>query len=194
MSGHERSGWRDMRLSQRHREWGVDVPANDIDFNLIEYDLKVARALVDYKHELAAWPVSRSDANMAALVDLGDRRCRSCGNAERSLPVFACRYGDDLTWFEPDPFNEVAAQFIPTRVRMTEFEWVALLYKMRGRDLPTSTVATLRSNPVVIDAFSCRSRHPFEPVVCTRTTGHEGPHKWNPDAPGGLVWPQEWAA
>ena len=31
----ERTGWRDEKLSQRHRMWGWDCPAVDIDFLLL---------------------------------------------------------------------------------------------------------------------------------------------------------------
>lgn len=34
----ERNGWRDERISKRHRQWGRDCPAVDIDFLMLEYD------------------------------------------------------------------------------------------------------------------------------------------------------------
>jgi hypothetical protein len=48
----ERSGWRDLELSQRHRAWGFDVPAVDIDY-FLAYDNGKAVALIEYKHERA---------------------------------------------------------------------------------------------------------------------------------------------
>lgn len=38
MSSHERTGWRDMAISQRHRLYGYDCPMFDIDFMCVEYD------------------------------------------------------------------------------------------------------------------------------------------------------------
>jgi hypothetical protein len=32
MTQHERSGWRDLRRPERHRRWGWDLPAEDLDF------------------------------------------------------------------------------------------------------------------------------------------------------------------
>jgi hypothetical protein len=42
----ERSGWRDLELSGRHRRWGWDCPAVDLDFLFLEYDKGKAVALV----------------------------------------------------------------------------------------------------------------------------------------------------
>ena len=44
----ERTGWRDEALSKRHRDWGWDCPAIDIDFLMIEYDKGKSVALVEY--------------------------------------------------------------------------------------------------------------------------------------------------
>lgn len=40
MSLMERTGWRDERLSRRHREWGFDCPMVDCDFIAVEFDHK----------------------------------------------------------------------------------------------------------------------------------------------------------
>lgn len=50
MSAYERSGWRDMELSGRHRIWGFNCPAVDLDFLMVEYNLGIAIAVVEYKH------------------------------------------------------------------------------------------------------------------------------------------------
>ena len=78
----ERTGWRDLRLSQRHRRWGWDCPAVDLDFLFLEYDRGKAVALVEYKHEQAA-PQYASHPTYQAMIDLGNRA---------SVPVFAARY------------------------------------------------------------------------------------------------------
>ena len=53
----ERTGWRDERISQRHRLWGVECQAIDLDFLLVEYrseydDIRPV-AIIEYKHECA---------------------------------------------------------------------------------------------------------------------------------------------
>lgn len=119
----ERTGWRDEALSQRHRTWGWNCPAVDIDFLMVEYDCGKASALVEYKHERAA-PQYASHPSYRTLVDLGDRA---------RLPIFACRYSDDFTSWRVTPLNDLAKSFCPERRDMTEAQWVALLYKTRGR-------------------------------------------------------------
>ncbi len=94
----ERSGWRDEAISRRHREWGFDVPAVDVDFLLCEYDRATPRALIDYKHERAA-PTEMTSANMTALRRLAEDR-------DYELPAFVVRYTDDLAWYTVVPVND----------------------------------------------------------------------------------------
>jgi hypothetical protein len=122
----ERTGWRDMRLSERHRHWGWDCPAVDLDFLFLEYDKGQPVALVEYKHERAA-PQWASHPTYQAIINLGNRA---------QLPVFAVRYADDFSWWRVVPLNEQAKQWLSERQEMTEKEWVTLLYRMRGYDLP----------------------------------------------------------
>ena len=122
----ERSGWRDARLSARHRQWGFHVPAADIDFLLAEYDAGEPRALVEYKHERAAL-VSAKSANLHVLSRLADRA---------ALPAFVVRYGDDLSWFRVRALNERARDMLPETQDMTEDEYVEFLYLVRGRIPP----------------------------------------------------------
>lgn len=128
----ERSGWRDLTLSQRHREWGWDCPAVDLDFLLLEYDKGKASALVEYKHEDAA-PVRMVHPTMRALQDLSDRA---------GLPALVVRYADDFSLFRVTPLNELAREWVSERTTMTEQEYVALLYRIRGRELPPDIIST----------------------------------------------------
>jgi hypothetical protein len=122
----ERTGWRDLSLSQRHRRWGWDCPAVDLDFLFLEYDNGKAVALVEYKHEQAA-PQFRTHPTYQAMIDLGNRA---------GVPVFGVRYASDFSWWRVCPLNEHAKQWLATRTRMTEHEWVTLLYTIRGRTVP----------------------------------------------------------
>jgi len=122
----ERTGWRDLRLSQRHRRWGWDCPAVDLDFLFLEYDAGKAVALVEYKHEQAAqqWP---SHPTYLAMRDLGTRA---------GVPVFGVRYADDFSWWRVVPLNGDAKHWLPVPRKMTERGWVTFLYRLRGRSLP----------------------------------------------------------
>jgi len=124
----ERTGWRDERISRKHREWGWDCPAIDIDFLMLEYDLGKAIALVEYKHEKAA-PVQFKHPSYRALKDLSDRA---------SIPAFVVRYADDFSWWEATALNSLGEKWLPKPKKMAEKEWVAFLYQLRGQRSPTS--------------------------------------------------------
>ena len=133
----ERTGWRDLRLSERHRRWGWDCPAVDLDFLFLEYDKGKAVALVEYKHELALVQHS-THPTYQAMIDLGNRA---------SIPVFGVRYADDFTWWRVTPLNSWAKTFCEevglsqSATTMTEEEWVTFLYHIRGYELPDSVFA-----------------------------------------------------
>lgn len=132
----ERTGWRDQALSARHRSWGWNLPITDIDFLVVEYDNGKVTALVEYKHE-SARPADPKGASYRALVDLGDRA---------GVAVIGCRYASDFSWFRVAALNDYAKQWIPVRSQMTEHEWVALLYELRGRRMPDSLFPLIDPN------------------------------------------------
>lgn len=122
----ERTYWRDGHLSQRHRMWGLAVPAVDVDFLLIEYDRGRPSAIIEYKgeHAPAQFP---SHPSYLALSNLGDRA---------DLPVFAVRYAQNFSWWKITPLNKVAKLLVPERVEMSEREFVTWLYNIRGLKPP----------------------------------------------------------
>ena len=122
----ERTGWRDLSLSQRHRKWGWDCPAVDLDFLFLEYDKGKAVAIVEYKHERAKDQYA-SHPTYQAMIDLGTRA---------GVPVIAVRYADDFAWWKAIPLNAKAKEWLPERQEMTEREWVTFLYNLRGYDPP----------------------------------------------------------
>lgn len=122
----ERTGWRDQRMSERHRHWGWNCPAVDIDFLLCDYDKGKSVALIEYKHE-SAKKQDLKNASYRALIDLGNRA---------RLPVFFCRYKHDFTLFRVIPLNTKAKEWIARGKDMSEREYVTLLYAMRGYGLP----------------------------------------------------------
>ena len=122
----ERTGWRDERISNRHRMWGWDCPAVDIDFLLMEYDCGLPSALVEFKHEKAA-PIRLGHPSIRALNVLSSRAL---------IPLFLVRYADDFSWYYVTPGNDKALEFVPEATHMTEPEWIKLLYCCRGRDVP----------------------------------------------------------
>lgn len=122
----ERTGWRDEALSRRHRRWGWDCPAVDLDFLFLEYDHGKASAIVEYKNEHAQ-PQYASHPTYQAMIDLGNRA---------NIPVIACRYADDFSSWKVVPLNAEAMKYIPERTTLSEHQWVELLYKIRGYSVP----------------------------------------------------------
>lgn len=129
----ERSGWRDEGLSRRHRMWGWDCPAVDIDFLLLEYDSGKAVALIEYKHENAA-PQFANHPTYRALIDLGNRA---------QIPVLACRYAADFSKFTVTALNKVALKFVPSKAEMNKSDYIRLLYKIRGREVSQEILENL---------------------------------------------------
>ena len=127
----ERTGWRDLSLSKRHRRWGWDCPAVDLDFLFLEYDRGKAVALVEYKHEKAP-PQFRTHPTYQAMIDLGNRA---------GAPVFGVRYAEDWSWWQVTPLNDLAKQWAPRQIKVTEREWVTLLYRIRGYEVPEDLFA-----------------------------------------------------
>ena len=128
----ERTGWRDLGLSERHREWGWDCPALDIDFLMLEYDNGSPVALIEYKHEYA--PKQKiKHPSIKALIRLGTAY-RNEGQS--GIPVFGVRYSDSYSWFKVTPLNVVAGVHLKVATEFTEQEYVEFLYKIRGRKMP----------------------------------------------------------
>jgi len=122
----ERSGWRDLSLNERHRKWGWDCPAVDLDFLFLEYDKGQPVAIVEYKHEKASLQYA-SHPTYQAMINLGTRA---------NIPVFAVRYSNDFSSWNVIPLNEISKTKVPERTCMTEREWVTFLYKLRGYSPP----------------------------------------------------------
>ena len=131
----ERTGWRDQQLSERHRRWGFDCPAVDIDFLLLEYDKGKPIALIEYKHELKQ-TFSMGHPTFHAVMTLADRA---------NIPFFAVRYKHDLSKFKVCTGNIIAENYLPEgEAIFTEQKWVKFLYKLRGYDCPQSILDGLK--------------------------------------------------
>lgn len=134
MTAYERSGWRDGELSLRHRLWGDDVPAVDVDFLLIEYDRGAPVAVIDYKHHKK----KRSDIRLR-----GDSNHQALGSLHNSngaqIPFYICRYWPGTWAVEAIAVNEAAIRRAPALrdwFEMTESQWVTGLYRLRNRIIP----------------------------------------------------------
>ncbi len=145
----ERSGWRDdVRLKERHEMYGNNCPACDIDHVLIEYDQKIPRALIEYKHEFAP----KTPLTKASLVAL-----RNLAN-DANLPAYIVRYADNFDWFKVLPINRAGRSKMARALdlpifdldeelkeprNLTECEYVQLLYGLRDRPVPSGLIENL---------------------------------------------------
>ncbi len=121
----ERTGFRDEALSRRHRLWGFNCPATDVDLLMVEYDHGRPMALVEYKE------YSAREAEPNAIKAL----CLLANNSR--IPFFVVRYLRDLSRFRSFAQNDFARGFLPTDGEaLTELEFVTLLYRLRGRRVP----------------------------------------------------------
>ena len=131
MSQYERTRFRDLALNDRHRLWGRDCPATDVD-DFLEYNHGKSAGLVEYKHERAQ---ATGDYNRMAFIDLANRA---------TLPAFEARYTEDFARWTITPLNASASLYLPPNMVMTETGWVRLLYRLRGYDdVPASVLRVL---------------------------------------------------
>ena len=135
----EFTGHRDLGLSRRHRLWGFDVPATDVD-QFIEYDHGKAVAIIEYKAETA--PIlnpTAFNANIAVLQDVGNRA---------GLLVFGVKYKRDFSMFVVTALNARAREWVPKSTACTERDYVRLLYEIRGRTMPADMFPAAPQQPL----------------------------------------------
>lgn len=122
MTAHERTGWRDEELSGRHRKWGFNCPAVDLDFLMVEYNLGSPVGLVEYKHFRAQTPDLKHPTYRAIkqLAELAD------------LPFLIAFYWPDCWAFRVTPVNARAQMVYSGNGLLTEQRFVESLYHLRG--------------------------------------------------------------
>lgn len=141
MSAHERTGWRDTDLSNRHRLWGKNVPATDIDF--VEYDNSAPKSIFEWKHEGSQF--LRDDTTTTVKRIIADK----CG-----IPFFMVVRDSMMTCFYVHAKNIFARNFlenygIKESIYKIEGEdnFVCFLYNTRGREAPDAILSYIRNNP-----------------------------------------------
>jgi len=126
----DRTEWRDREISLRHRQWGADCPAVDLDLLLVEYNVGRPVALIEYKHFKAREPIM-THPTYRALSELATTSC---------LPFLVAFYWPNNWAFRIYPVNEYAKRHYEDCENMTEHEYVARLYKLRRLKL-TETIS-----------------------------------------------------
>lgn len=137
----ERSGWRDEKISQRHREWGFNCPLTDIDFLVVEYYYSQPKAIVEYKHEHAK--IDFTKLTSIGMAPQSYKAIEHLANAA-NIPFFVVRYKDDFSFWNITPMNKQAKSYVKETKNLSEEAYVELLYKIRGRSLPEDIKQKLR--------------------------------------------------
>ena len=136
MTSYERTGWRDQAISNRHRNWGFNCPAVDLDFVVVEYNIGKAVAVIEYKCYGAEKP-NIKHPTYRALIDL----CNSYRKAP--LPFMIVFYCNEDWWFKVYPVNSTAREFYTPGQVMSEKEYVTSLYDMRKLVIEDSVLRKL---------------------------------------------------
>ncbi|MGC4042253.1 MAG: hypothetical protein QM758_00425 [Armatimonas sp.] len=138
MPTQETLGIRCSEVSQRHRLYGPDAPACDLDFMLIEYDRAEPVALFEHKFYRGGPKVDLDQPSIKAFSSLALRA---------NLPAFVAQY-DTSTWmYRVYPTNPQAKEYLPRTRWLTEREYAALLYQLRGREIPAELQTRLNGDP-----------------------------------------------
>lgn len=133
----ERTGWRDEEISGRHRFWGFNCPAVDLDFLVVEYNLGKPVALIEYKFRTAGVTLPNfNHATYRALKLLADDR-------NKPLPFAVVFYRKPEWCFYPVPVNDAAREWFPSSKIYTERDYVTILYKMREREIEKEVLEKL---------------------------------------------------
>lgn len=123
----EQTGWRDEWISKRHRTWGYDLPATDIDFILLEYgwEDKKPVALIEYK-------TIGSMRYLGAEKAIRDNRPISTLATMANLPAFIVAYDTKNVSFYVKSTNN-AAEHINTYnwLMMSESSFIDFLHNLR---------------------------------------------------------------
>lgn len=129
----ERTGWRDNTLSQRHRAYGFNCPAVDLDFLVTEYASGLAVALVEYKAGLT-YRVNLEHPSYRAVAQLANGS---------GIPFAVALYHPTRFAFRVLAGNHHAARFFGRDTLYSELEYVNALYRLRGLALPESVARGL---------------------------------------------------
>ena len=119
--GSERTGWRDEKISQRHRLYGRWARITDIDFMVVEYSSNaVPKALIEYKHFRSSFA---THFQLNAYRNLGDMA---------GIPFFLATYCNEEWWYRVSPQNNHAREWFTSEQDMTEHQYVTFLRDLRG--------------------------------------------------------------
>lgn len=144
MTVRERRGYyHDDWLRDRHRLWGFDCPATDIDFIAIEFNNEAPTALVDYKEDHHTQNLNDSRSGRNAIKALANNS---------KIPFYVVRYVEHGNTYRVLSQNEYGYKRLLEHGNiagktLTEVEYVSFLYWLRGMTVPDSVVEAIVDTP-----------------------------------------------
>lgn len=129
-------------ISQRHRKWGPNCIAYDIDFAdgcnptgvndgtpvFMEGSWGKVHSLTEFKHENILQNLSKA-AEMSWVWQIRYYKDLARGS---KIPFFCCLYRTEDFSMRVIPANSYARLWVPEETWMSEREWVILLHEIRG--------------------------------------------------------------
>lgn len=142
----ERTGWRDEEISLRHRKWGFNCPAVDLDWVVVEYNSARLVAFVEYKHYRARNP-NLTHPTYVALQRAAD---------DLGLPFFVSFYWPETWAFLVKPVNDIAVTHFGNPEPFSERGYVRRLYKFRNLAITDHILAPLNTELPPADDYRMR--------------------------------------
>lgn len=140
----ERTGWRDKSISLRHRDWGFNCPAVDLDFLMVEYNHGLPVGLVEYKHAAARMPsIDHPTYRAMAALASGYSRVEAGKRIHDPLPFLLVFYWPEAWTFRVHPANSTARNHFLNPEIMSEYDYVKRLYMLRRIALNKTIGGTL---------------------------------------------------
>lgn len=125
-------------LPELHAAYGVSFSGHDLQGIFLEYDRGQPVALVEYRPADSVWLIESHPVLQAAR-----RLADSAG-----IPMLIARYAPDFSEFQVATLNDAAriawSSEGPSGT-MPEQDFVAMLYRMRGREVPADVLAGLKT-------------------------------------------------
>ena len=124
----------------RHRAWGFNCPAIDIDFLMVEFHTGKPVAIIDYKR----YTGSIKNLNQKSIDAISTLANNS------NIPFFVVFYWDDVWAFQITAINNIAKNIslqhkIDEDKILTEQQYVYFLYKLRNIKLTKQEEELIKS-------------------------------------------------
>lgn len=143
----ERSGWRDEKLSRRHRTWGRDIAVTNLDFiaspeTMIDEETNSVFAEIWYRRPVLITDY-KSMKPTAVDWDTAALGCLQFMANQCKCAITVVFYSPNYWWFYVVPGNEIADRLYKGGGYLTEFQYVLSLYQLRGIAMPSHIARNL---------------------------------------------------